>query len=349
MLRHSDTDKRMAEVLRTLVEKYIAEGKPVGSRAIAQALSSPVSPATVRNMMAMLEDRGLITSPHTSAGRVPTRLGYRVFVDGLITMAPIAEDVAERLREQLHPEKSSAELVEAASQALSDLTSMACLVAAPTQERARLKHIEFLPLEGARVLVVLVFNDDEVQNRIMTADREYSKVELQQASNLLNQQFGGVELRAIRDRLLAQLKDHKAQLDSLMQTTIDLASRALGTESPSRNYVVSGQSNLLYIADQEGGVDKLKQLFDAFQQKRDLLGLMDRCIQADGVQIFIGQESGYQLLDDCSLIASPYESSKNDLLGMLAVIGPTRMPYQEVIPTVDLAAKILSAALKSSG
>ncbi len=349
MLRHSYTDKRMAEVLRTLVEKYIAEGKPVGSRAIAQALSSPVSPATVRNMMAMLEDRGLITSPHTSAGRVPTRLGYRVFVDGLITMAPIAEDVAERLREQLHPEKSSAELVEAASQALSDLTSMACLVAAPTQERARLKHIEFLPLEGARVLVVLVFNDDEVQNRIMTADREYSKVELQQASNLLNQQFGGVELRAIRDRLLAQLKDHKAQLDSLMQTTIDLASRALGTESPSRNYVVSGQSNLLYIADQEGGVDKLKQLFDAFQQKRDLLGLMDRCIQADGVQIFIGQESGYQLLDDCSLIASPYESSKNDLLGMLAVIGPTRMPYQEVIPTVDLAAKILSAALKSSG
>ena len=349
MLRHSDIDTRMAEVLRTLVEKYIAEGKPVGSRAIAQALSSPVSSATVRNMMAMLEDRGLIASPHTSAGRVPTRLGYRVFVDGLITMAPIAEDVAERLREQLHPEKSSAELVEAASQALSDLTSLACLVVTPTQERARLKHIEFLPLDGARVLVVLVFNDDEVQNRIMTADREYSKIELQQASNLLNQQFAGIELHAIRDRLLSQLKDHKAQLDSLMQTTIDLASRALNSDKPGRNYVVSGQSNLLYIADQEGGVDKLKQLFDAFQQKRDLLGLMDRCIKADGVQIFIGQESGYQLLDDCSLIASPYESSKNDLLGMLAVIGPTRMPYQEVIPTVDLAAKILSAALKSSG
>jgi heat-inducible transcriptional repressor len=218
---------------------------------------------------------------------------------------------------------------------------------APTQDRASLKHIEFLPLDGPRILVVLVFNDDEVQNRIMTADREYSKVELLQASNLLNQQFAGAELREIRDRLLAQLKDHKQQLDSLMQTTIDLASRVLTSDTQSPNYVVSGQSNLLYIADQEGGVDRLKQLFDAFQEKRDLLGLMDRCIQADGVQIFIGQESGYQLPAECSLIASPYESSKNDLLGMLAVIGPTRMPYQQVIPTVDLAAKILGAALKS--
>lgn len=348
MLRHSQIDERMSEVLRALVEKYIAEGKPVGSKAIAQALSMSVSPATVRNLMAMLEDRGLITSPHTSAGRVPTRLGYRMFVDGLITMAPIAEEVAGRLREQLHPEKSSAELVQAASTALSDLTSMACVVVTPTQDRARLKHIEFLPLDSARVLVVLVFNDDEVQNRIMTADREYSKVELQQASNFLNEQFAGSELREIRDKLLSQLKDHKQQLDSMMQTTIDLASRALNTDTSNRNYVVSGQSNLLYIAGQEGGMDKLKQLFDAFQQKRDLLGLMDRCMQADGVQIFIGQESGYQLLDDCSLIASPYAAAQNDVLGMLAVIGPTRMPYQEVIPTVDLAAKILSAALKSS-
>lgn len=348
MLRHSQIDERMSQVLRTLVEKYIADGKPVGSKAIAQALSMSASPATVRNLMAMLEDRGLITSPHTSAGRVPTRLGYRMFVDGLITMTPIAEDVAEQLREQLHPEKSSVELVEAASKALSDLTSMACLVVTPTQDRARLKHIEFLSLDSARVLVVLVFNDDEVQNRIMTVDREYSKVELQQASNLLNQQFVGSELGQIRDKLLAQLKVHKQQLDSLMQTTIDLASRALSTDTASRNYVVSGQSNLFYIADQEGGVDKLKQLFDAFQQKRDLLGLMDRCMQADGVQIFIGQESGYQLLDECSLVASPYAAAQNDVLGMLAVIGPTRMPYQEVIPTVDLAAKILSAALKSN-
>ncbi|MDX1694990.1 MAG: heat-inducible transcriptional repressor HrcA [Ketobacteraceae bacterium] len=349
MLKHSSIDERMAEVLRTLVEKHIADGRPVGSRAIAQALSRPVSPATVRNLMALLEDRGLIESPHTSAGRVPTSLGYRVFVDGLITMAPIANDVAERLREQLHPEKTSAELVEAASQAISDLTSLACVVVAPTRDRATLRHIEFLPLEGARILVVLVFDNDDVQNRIMTADRDYAKTELQQASNLLNQQFAGLELREIRDRLLAQLKDHKQQLDALMQTTVDLASRVLASDSPAHNYVISGQSNLLYMADQEGGVDRLKQLFDAFQEKRDLLGLMDRCIQADGVQIFIGQESGYQLPDECSLIASPYKSAKNDLLGMLAVIGPTRMPYQQVIPTVDLAAKILSAALKSSG
>lgn len=349
MLKHSQIDERVAEVLRTLVEKYIEEGKPIGSKAIAQALSKPVSPATVRNMMAMLEDQGLIASPHTSAGRVPTKLGYRVFVDGLITMAPIADEATERLRRQLHPEKTSSELVEAASNVLSDLTSLACVVVAPAQERARLKHIEFLPLDGPRVLVVLVFNDDEVQNRIVTADREYTKAELQQASNVLNQQFVGVELKQIRDKLLVQLKDHKQQLDSLMQSTIDLASKALSEDDGARSYVVSGQSNLLYIADQEGGVDKLKHLFDAFQQKRDLLGLMDRCIQAEGVQIFIGQESGYQLFDDCSLIASPYESSDDDLLGMLAVIGPTRMPYQEVIPTVDLAAKILGAALKSSG
>lgn len=348
MLKQDQIDERLAEVLRTLVEKYIAEGRPVGSKAIAHALSNPVSPATVRNMMAMLEDRGLITSPHTSAGRVPTKLGYRMFVDGLITMAPIAESVAESLREQLDPEKSASELVEAASQALSDLTSLACVVVAPAHDRARLKHIEFLPLDGARVLVVLVFNDNEVENRIVSADREYSKIELQQASNMLNQHFVGRELKQIREQLLAQLKDHKQQLDSLMQATIDLASLALSEDTSSRNYVVSGQSNLLYIADEEGGVDRLKQLFNTFQQKRDLLGLMDRCIQADGVQIFIGQESGYQVLDDCSLITSPYESAANDLLGVLAVIGPTRMPYQEVIPTVDLAAKILGAALKSS-
>ncbi|MCG8668176.1 MAG: heat-inducible transcriptional repressor HrcA [Pseudomonadales bacterium] len=348
MGRTSQADQRVAEVLRVLVEKYIEDGQPVGSKMIAQALSTPVSAATVRNVMALLEDRGLIVSPHTSAGRVPTELGYRMFVDGLIKMAPIAEAAADQLREKLHPEKTSAELVEAASQVLSDLTSMACVVIAPTAGKSTLKHIEFLPLDGNRVLVVLVMNEDEVQNRIVQVDREYSKAELQQASNFINQQFIGRDLKQIRDDLLVQLKDHREQLDNLMQTTIDLASKALKPEDRAPNYVVSGQSNLLYIADEKGGVDRLKQLFDSFQEKRDLLGLMDRCIHADGVQIFIGQESGYQLFDDCSLIASPYKSTQSELLGMLAVIGPTRMPYQQVVPAVDMTAKILGAALKST-
>ena len=334
---------RAEEVLKALVERYIRDGEPVGSKAIAQAMVNSASPATIRNVMAQLEDRGLIHSPHTSAGRVPTSLGYRMFVDTMLTVSSPGRANVDQVKQRLLPDKTPQALMEEASEVLSDLTSMAGIVMVPKSDRSSLRQVEFLPLEGNRVLVILVLNDREVQNRIITTNRRYNESELQQAANYLNQHFIGNPLGAIRDRLLTAMQDDKVRMDSLMQTVIEVAAQSFQpAEQPE--CVVSGQSNLLAMADEQG-VDRLRELFDAFQRKRDLLDLMDHCVSADGIQIYIGQESGYEMLDECSLISSPY-GTEDEVLGVLAVIGPTRMPYQKVIPMVDLTAKILSAALK---
>ncbi|MCP5016453.1 MAG: heat-inducible transcription repressor HrcA [Ketobacter sp.] len=334
---------RAEEVLKALVERYIQDGEPVGSKAIAQAMVNSASPATIRNVMAQLEQRGLIHSPHTSAGRVPTQLGYRMFVDTLLTVSSPGADNVDQVKKRLLPDKTPQELMEEASEVLSDLTSMAGIVMVPKSDRSSLRQVEFLPLEGNRVLVILVLNDREVQNRIITTSHRYSESELQQAANYLNQHFIGNALGRIRDSLLCSMQDDKVRMDSLMQTVIEVASQSF--QSPNESEcVVSGQSNLLGMVDHQG-VDRLRDLFDAFQRKRDLLDLMDHCVKADGVQIFIGQESGYHMLDECSLVSSTY-GTEDEVLGVLAVIGPTRMPYQKVIPMVDLTAKILSAALK---
>lgn len=341
-------DQRLTNVLRTLIEQYIADGRPVSSKAIASALEESVSAATVRNLLALLEGQGLVVAPHTSAGRIPTEQGYRVFVDSLVRKNTLAEATVNKVKDCLHPDMSAPEMIAAASKVLSELTSMACVVTNTSGASATLKHIEFLPLEQYRVLAVLVFSNDSVENRIFTTDVAFTKAQLNQASGLLNQRFAGAPLKAIRHGLIAQLNDHRQQLDGLMRTAIQLAEKAIDPETPEPECVVTGQTNLLYIADEKGGADRLRQLFDLFQQKRDLLGLMDSCIKAQGVQIFIGQESGYQHLEACSLVMSSYVGSHEDVLGSLAVIGPTRMPYDDVIPTVDLTAKILSAALKKS-
>lgn len=334
---------RAEEVLKALVERYIRDGEPVGSKAIAQAMVNSASPATIRNVMAQLEDRGLIHSPHTSAGRVPTSLGYRMFVDTMLTVSSPGRANVDQVKQRLLPDKTPQALMEEASEVLSDLTSMAGIVMVPKSDRSSLRQVEFLPLEGNRVLVILVLNDREVQNRIITTNRRYNESELQQAANYLNQHFIGNPLGTIRDRLLTAMQDDKVRMDSLMQTVIEVAAQSFQpAEQPE--CVVSGQSNLLAMADEQG-VDRLRELFDAFQRKRDLLDLMDHCVSADGIQIYIGQESGYEMLDECSLISSPY-GTEDEVLGVLAVIGPTRMPYQKVIPMVDLTAKILSAALK---
>ncbi|MAR89452.1 MAG: heat-inducible transcriptional repressor HrcA [Pseudomonadota bacterium] len=334
---------RAEEVLKALVERYIRDGEPVGSRAIAESLVNAASPATIRNVMAQLEQRGLIQSPHTSAGRVPTALGYRMFVDSLLTVASPALENVDQVRRRLLPDKTPQELMGEASEVLSELTSMAGIVMIPKSDRSSLRQVEFLPLEGNRVLVILVLNDREVQNRIITTNRHYGESELQQAANYLNQHFIGNPLGAIRERLLQAMQNDKSHMDSLMQTVIEVASQSF--QGPElAECVVSGQSNLLTMADEQG-IHRLRELFDAFQRKRDLLELMDQCVKADGMQIFIGQESGYEMLDECSLVSSPY-GTEDEVLGVLAVIGPTRMPYQRVIPMVDLTAKILSAALK---
>lgn len=337
--------RRSADILKTLVERYIQDGQPVGSKALVRELPFAVSSATVRNIMAELEEQGLIMSPHTSAGRVPTALGYRMFVDSLITYSPMLDDDVSRVKQVLGPDKTPKELVESASRMLSELTSMAGIVLAPKQERAVLRQVEFLPLHGNRALVILVLNDKEVQNRIIHTARPFSEGELQQAANYINRRYAGVDLLMARERILTDMREDKTNMDFLMSAALEVAVDALSPAPPAEQCVVSGETNLLPIADEQG-VDRLRELFDAFQQKKDLLSLMDSCLRADGVQIFIGQESGFQVLDDCSVVSAPYMSASG-VVGVLAVVGPTRMPYQRVVPMVDLTAKILSAALKS--
>ena len=242
---------RAEEVLKALVERYIQDGEPVGSKAIAQAMVNAASPATIRNVMAQLEQRGLIHSPHTSAGRVPTQLGYRIFVDTLLTVSSPGADNVDRVKKRLLPDKTPQELMEEASEVLSDLTSMAGIVMVPKSDRSSLRQVEFLPLEGNRVLVILVLNDREVQNRIITTSHRYSESELQQAANYLNQHFIGNALGRIRDSLLSSMRDDKVRMDSLMQTVIEVASQSF--QSPNESEcVVSGQSNLLGMVDLRG-------------------------------------------------------------------------------------------------
>lgn len=339
--------ERAQLLLKALVRRYIREGQPVGSRALVEESGLSVSPATVRNVMGDLESLGLIRAPHTSAGRVPTALGYRFFVDTLITMQPLDHLPLSALELELNRDKSSSELVASASQLLSRITSQAGLVTLPRQERVLLRQVEFLPLSDNRVLVILVMNEREVQNRVIHTRRSYSQIELTQAANMINQRYAGADLSAVRRAIVAEMADDKNRIDHYLQKSLDLASQALeGDDSaPPRDYVVAGETQLLGSAAPEE-LDKLRDLFEAFQGKRDILELVDRCIQADGVQIYIGEEAGYEVLGDFSVITAPYQVG-NERLGVLGVIGPTRMAYDRVIPIVDVTARMLSRALQS--
>jgi heat-inducible transcriptional repressor len=340
--------ERAQLLLKTLVERYIRDGQPVGSRSLLDDSGLPVSPATVRNVMSDLEERGLITSPHTSAGRIPTTQGYRLFVDSLITMQPITNQAIQSLELELDPDKSPNELVRTASQLLSSITSQAGLVTVPRPEKQALRQVEFLPLSGNRVLVILVINEREVQNRVLHTSREYSEIELQQATHIVNQRYAGQGLAEIRRGVVAAMQQDKDSIDSYMQATLDLASKAFEQDEsePDTDYMVAGENQLVNASTAED-MDGLQELFTAFEQKKDILDLVDRSLQAEGVQIFIGEEAGYDVMGGFSLITAPYQTS-GDNLGMLGVIGPTRMAYEQVIPMVDMTAQILSLALKKS-
>jgi heat-inducible transcriptional repressor len=337
--------ERSQLLLKALIERYIREGQPIGSKALLEASGLPISPATVRNIMADLEDLGLIRAPHTSAGRVPTVQGYRLFVDTLITVQPLNQDAISSLQQGLHPDKSPKELVESASQLLAQITAQAGLVTLPRQPRVILRQVEFLPLSDNRVLVILVINEREVQNRVIYTSRHYGEIELQQAANMINQRFAGRNLDEVRSALLEAMRVDKASIDHHLQASLDLANRAFEVPAETRDYVMAGEARLIGGAA-PAAIDKLKGLFDAFQQKNDILELVDRCIKAEGVQIFIGEEAGYEVLSDFSMITAPYQVD-NNTLGVLGVIGPTRMAYERVIPIVDLTARMLSVALKS--
>jgi heat-inducible transcriptional repressor len=338
---------RAQQLLRTLVECYVRDGQPVGSRTLTRESGLSLSAATIRNVMADLEEHGFVTSPHTSAGRVPTDKGYRYFVDALLRyQLPDEADLAE-LRRQLSQRAGDPKaLVAAASQVVSGLTHLAGVVTVPRETHASLSQIEFIGLSGNRVLTILVVNGREVQNRVVQLDRHFTPEELRRAAAYLNELFAGQELSGVRARLVSQLQETREQMNRMMVDAITLAQRAFESEAgPDADMVVAGETNLMGFAELSN-VERLRRLFEAFSEKRDILHLLDQSLHAEGVQIFIGHESGYRILDDCSVVVAPYTLDER-VVGVLGVIGPTRMAYERVIPVVDIAARMLGSALNS--
>ncbi len=343
--------ERARHLLRILVESYIRDGQPVGSRVLSRESGLQLSSATIRNVMADLEELGFVSSPHTSAGRIPTDKGYRFFVDTLLRTQPQLTDevAAAEIRRQVDSSReTSKELVASVSQLLSTVTRLAGVVTLPLTQKASITQIEFVGLSENRVLVVLVFDDREVQNRIIQLERHYGADELKRAANYLNEQFRGRTLAQVRQDILTQLREAHAHLNKVMLDAISVAQHVFEAESGGGErleYVIKGETNLMGVAELTS-VEKLRRLFEAFNEKRDFLHLLDQSLRAEGVQIFIGHESGFQILDECSIVTAPYAAG-DSIVGVLGVIGPTRMAYERVIPIVDLTAKLLSAALNS--
>lgn len=336
-------NERAQHLLRVLIERYIEDGKPVGSRTLSRETRLDLSPATIRNVMADLDDLGLVVSPHTSAGRVPTVKGYRFFVDTLLSLKPLNTNEVDLLQQRLSTGNTEQGLIASVSDMLSGITQLAGVVTTPRHEISAWQHVEFLPLSDNRVLTVLVHNDQQVQNKVFTTDKAYSAAELQQAANYLNQTFAGKSFQQVREQLLKEMHDAKTHMDQMMLAAMEMAGKVCGEDTPHEDYVLAGQSNLIGMAELSD-MDRLRELFEAFNAKRDILHILDQSQQAEGVQIFIGEESGYRPLDECSVVTSPYQVD-GQVAGVLGVIGPTRMAYERVIPIVDITAKLLGAAL----
>jgi heat-inducible transcriptional repressor len=338
--------ERSQHLLRVLIESYIQQGQPVGSRNLLRDSGLDVSPATVRNVMADLEALGLIVSPHTSAGRIPTAKGYRFFVDSLLQVKPLQAAEVKQIEHELKgvAEHNSDALISRASELLSSVTRLAGVVMVPNQGAMSLQHIEFMPLSGRRVLAILVISSTDVRNVIIDTERDYKKRELEQIANYLNSAFAGKGLAAVREQLLRDMRKAKAEMDDVMQSAIEMAGKVFSaSDNGQGDYVMAGQTNLMGFTELSH-VERLRKLFEAFNEKRDILYLLDSSMQAEGVKIFIGEESGYQALDECSVVTAPYEVN-GSCLGVLGVIGPTRMAYERVIPIVDVTAKLLGYAL----
>lgn len=340
--------ERAQHILRVLVEHYIRDGQPVGSRTLALQAGLDLSPATIRNVMADLEDLGFITSPHTSAGRIPTARGYRFFVDTLVRLQPLAEQEVAKMQTRFEERQrgDAKAIVTTASSVLSALTSLAGVVTLPRQSHVTLRHIEFLPLSGQRVLAILVVNDAEVQNRILDMPRDYSDDELRRAANYLNAQFTGRDINDVRSRLLTDLDVTRESMNRLMLDSIAVADKGPQSGHEGSGYILSGETQLMNFHELSD-VERIKHLFEAFGEQREILTLLDRSLEADGVQIFIGEESGYRMLDNCTIVAAPYSVDEH-IVGVLGVIGPTRMAYERVIPIVDITARLVGAALNSA-
>ena len=331
-------------LLKTLIERYIADGQPVGSRTLARQAGLDLSPATVRNIVADLENMGLVHSPHTSAGRVPTDRGYRLFIDTLLKVKPMQSADVRKFKHEFEDGQDPQHLLENASHLLSEVCKLAGLVMVPRrEEQAALRQLDFVGLSERRILVILVTQDGQVHNRIINVERDYTPSELVQAANYFSETYVGQGLAEVRRNLLRDIEVAGEHLRRIMDLATRMAREALTGEDKGDELMVSGESNLMDIPDL-ADVRKLRLLFDAFSTKRDLLHLLDQSMRAGGVKIFIGAEASYAALRECSVVTAPY-SIDGTVVGTLGVIGPTRMSYEQVIPIVDITAKLLSAAL----
>ena len=334
-------DKRAQILLKTLVERYIAEGQPVGSRTLSRHAGLDLSPATIRNVMSDLEELGLIASPHTSAGRVPTPLGYRFFVDSLLVVKALGSGELHQLEDQLHPDNPQ-RAIKAASQLLSQLTSFAGVVMTPRRRALSFRQIEFLRLSEKRVLLIVVTPEGDVQNRILFTERDYRPAELVTAANFINQNYSGHSFEDIRQRLQEELRAIRQDMLGLMSAAMEASDQAVSESN--EQYVISGERNLLAVSDLSQDMGRMRQLFELFEHKTSLVRILDLSLRGEGVQIFIGGESGVSAPDEVSVVTAPYKVG-GDVVGTVGVIGPTRMAYDRVVPIVDVTAKLLSSAL----
>lgn len=327
-------------LLKTLVERYIADGQPVGSRTLSKASGLELSPATIRNVMSDLEELGLIASPHTSAGRVPTARGYRLFVDTMLTARPREIDPAAlEGAEPLQPDQPKRVIANAAH-LLSNLSQFVGVVTSPRQPSV-FRHIEFLRLSDRRVLVILVSPDGDVQNRVIFTERDYSQSQLVEATNFLNAHYAGLAIEEVRQRLKIEVDQLRSEIAALMQAAVQAGSDALAEHD---QLVVSGERNLLQVQDFSSDLASLRKMFDLFEQKTQLMRLLEVSSRAEGVRIYIGGESQVVPFEELSVVSAPYEVN-GTIVGTLGVIGPTRMAYDRMIQIVDITARLVSNAL----
>ena len=331
-------DDRAKLLLKALVERYIADGQPVGSRTLSKASGLELSPATIRNVMSDLEELGLIASPHTSAGRIPTNRGYRLFVDTMLTVQK-----GELLTQRLAPDQPQKVIANAANM-LSNLSHYVGVVMAPKRASV-FRHIEFLRLSEKRVLLIIVSPEGDVQNRVIFTEADYSQSQLIEASNYLNAHYAGMAIEQVRLRVKQELVNLQSEIASLMQAAVQMSSEVLNEDEG--DVVISGERNLLSVSDFSSDMGNLRQAFDLFEQKTQLMRLLDVSSQAEGVRIFIGGESQFVPMQELSVVSASYEVDGH-VVGTLGVIGPTRMPYERMIQIVDITSKMVGNALSQS-
>lgn len=337
-----EVNERAKTILKTLIERYIRDGTPVGSKVLAEESNLMLSSASIRSIMADLEAAGLLISPHTSAGRVPTELGYRLFVDQFVTIKPLDPNTLAEWRSQLLAHSGGEQLVRQTSALLSSATRLAGMVSLPKRKSLILEQLQFIQLSFNRILVVLVVNGGEVQNRVIHTASRLDARELERAAQFIVEHFSGKDLLDIREEMLAVLKQHQKDMDYMMSGLMEM----IEENDPKRraDYVLAGETNLFDTIEQ-GNYRRLKQLFDAFDQKRTILHLLDKSLAAEELKIFIGSESGHEALMDYSVITAPYKAN-GEVVGVLGVVGPQRMPYQQVASAVDVTAKLLTQILE---